>query len=130
MISREQTNMQSTTYTDLARSWGRTLEDREATRSGVSVRDARKAVARRAGVSPGTLETLRIGRLKTVATHIYERLRAAVIADLQHEIRRLEHELEIARQSGMDPRCPEVAEVEKYLALARQALAGEGVGNE
>lgn len=117
--------MQSTAYLERARNWGRTLEDREAARTGQPINDARQSVARKVGVAAGTLETLRCGRLKAVAVHVYERLRSAVAADLAAEIKRLEHELELTRQAGVDPRSVEISEVETHLAAARKALFGE-----
>jgi transposase-like protein len=122
MSNKEQTIMQATAYLDRARIWGKTLEDREAARSGVPVHAARKTVARRTGISPGTLETLRVGRLKAIAVHVYDRLHAAVVADLEAEIGRLQHELTIARQAGVDPRSDEMREVETHLARARAVL--------
>ncbi len=121
-IIRELRFMSSVAYLDRARDWSKTLEDREAARSGASLREARPVVARQAGVSPGTLENLRNGRLKSIAVHIYERLRGAVIRELEAEVRHLEHELTILRATGLDPRDDEMAQVVADLAKARQAL--------
>jgi transcriptional regulator with XRE-family HTH domain len=107
---------------DRAREWSTLLENREAFRTGRSLKEARKEVARREGVSPGTLENLRRGRLKTIATHWYERLRGALIRELMMEVRRLEHEITILNQTGVDPRSDEVASVVADLARVRQAL--------
>ena len=125
MYNGEQTNMQATADLDMARSWARRLEDGEALRSGVAVLQARQTIARRTGIAPGTLETLRAGRLKTVAVHIFRRLHSAVVAEMEAEIGRLEHELVLVRQAGLDPRSDEVLEVEAHLSRARAAL-GKG----
>lgn len=114
--------MTATAYLDRAKNWTRTLEDHEALRSGVKVKEARTIVARKVGIAPGTLENLRNGRVKAIAAHIYDRLRAAVIGDLETELRRLTHELQILRQTGVDPRDSEMAEVASDLAKVRAAL--------
>ena len=108
----------------IARTWALSIEDRERYRTGLSLPDARKAVARRIGVAPGTLENLRKGRVKRVALHVYQRLRAAVIRELQSEISRCTHELEMARQIGTDPRSADMAALETAMARAKE-LMGE-----
>ena len=102
-IPQRGTNMTSTEYLDRATGWARLLEDREAARSGRSVRAARKAVSRRLAMPEGTLENLRKNRLKAIAAHWYDRLRTGVIAELEAELRHVQEELTIARQTGMDP---------------------------
>ena len=118
----EDRTMTPATYVELASEWTRRLEDIEADRSGVTIPTAREAVARRAEVSPGTLENLRKGRLKAIAVHVYDRLRAAVIRELENEVRSLEHELQILRATGVDPRENEIDAVVASLAKARAAL--------
>lgn len=109
-----------------ARQFARRLEDREAARSGATLHFVRPVVARRIGVSPGTLENLRRGRLKDVRKSIFDSLKAGVIREIEAEMRRCEHELQILRQTGADPRSDEIAEVEAGLAKAREALGIEG----
>lgn len=109
-------------FVDTARGWSRTLEDREASRSGRRLADARRDVARRTGVNPGTLENLRNGRLKAIAVHVYERLRAGVIREIEAEMRHLEHELTILRQTGVDPRSDEATAVLASIETVRAAL--------
>lgn len=113
---------QSSAYVEHAQGWARALEDREAARSGLSVATAREAVARRVTVPAGTLENLRKGRLKAIAVHVYDRLRAGLIRELEAEVRHLEHELQILRSTGADPREGEIAAVVASLAKAREAL--------
>ncbi len=119
---REVLSMTSASYVERARSWGRVLEDREAARSGVPLRQARPKVARQTGVASGTLANLRNGRLKAIAVHVYDRLRQAVERELVAEMQALEHELQILRQTGADPRGPEIEEVVSHLSAARAAL--------
>ena len=47
------------------------------------------------------------------------------IREIESEIRRLTHELEIARQSGCDPRALDMGEVETHLAALRRIIKGE-----
>ena len=99
-ITRESTDMNSAVFVEHARNWARTMEDR-AMRSGLKLPDAREAVARRIGVPPGTLQNLRKNRLKAIAVHWYDRLRAGVIRDLEAELRHVEHELQVARPTSL-----------------------------
>ena len=71
-----------------AREWAAALEDRERHKSGTSLPVARKAVAQRLRVSPGTLENLRRGRLKDVKLNLFETLRQAIIREAEREIQR------------------------------------------
>jgi hypothetical protein len=121
-IIRELTKMHPTIYVEQARDWTTRLEKKAADKHGVSLKDAREIVARETGTNPGTLENLRNGRLKAIAVHAYERLRHGVIRELEAEMRRYEHELQILRQTGADPRDFEIAEVEAGLARIREVL--------
>lgn len=109
------------TYVEtFARDWARQIEDREAGSSGVPVSTARKSIARRIGIAPGTLENLRKGRVKRVTASVYERLHTAVIRELQREIERCTHEIQIARQAGLDPRGADFSALEAAMAKARK----------
>jgi hypothetical protein len=103
-IHRQRISMTAAAYVDRAREWERKLVDREAARTGLPVNAARKAVSQRLAMPQGTLENLRRNRLKAIAAHWYDALRAAVIADLQAELRHVQHDLQIAHQTGLDPR--------------------------
>lgn len=118
----------SVAYVERARDWAVTLEDRERARSGSKLPDARRAVAERIAVPAGTLRNLRLNRVKGIAVHWYERLRAAVVHDLQAEMRRLQHELDIHRQTGSHPASNEVAAVVADIEAVRLAL-GLGSSN-
>jgi hypothetical protein len=119
---RELLSMTSGSYVEKARAWSRVLEDREAARSGLTIREARPNAARKIGIPPGTLANLRNGRLKSIAAHVFDRLRAAVERELQAEMRALEHELQLLRQQGVDPRDIEIEAVVADLAKVRHAL--------
>lgn len=109
--------------TTQAAEWVKRLEDVRARRLGCIDR-ARLALARETGIPAGTLANLRRrNRIKQVAAWVRDRLRAAVIRELEAEVRALEHELQILRQTGVDPREGEIDAVVAHLAAARLALA-------
>ncbi len=107
---------------DIAAGWVRSLEDREALRTSRTVEEARPAVARRVGTSPGTLANLRKRRVKSISTFLFRRLRGALIAELENEARRLEHELALLRPAGLDRSDREMAAVVADLSTVRSAL--------
>ncbi len=94
--------MSAAAFVDRAQAYERLLVDKEAARSGQSSNAARQKVAIRVGAAPGTLENLRRGRLKEIAAHVYAKLHASVVAELEAELRHVEHELAIARTAGLD----------------------------
>lgn len=114
--------MHSAAYVETARGWERRLVDGEARRAGVDQDTARAIVARRTEVPKGTLLSLRKNRLKGIAVHWFERLRHGVIRELEAELRHLEHELSILRQTGVDPRSDATAAVVADIAKVREAL--------
>ena len=108
-----------------ARTLARDLERRERSRAG-SIDAARTALARRAGMSPSTWRNLALGRLKRLDAFVRDRLQAMLVRELEAEIARLTHELEIARQGGDHLASQHVSEIEAHLAAARTILRGEG----
>lgn len=107
------------------REWTGWLESQRARREATTIPFARRSVARDVGVAPGRFERIRAGRVKGVSQWFFERVRALVIREIESEIRRLTHELEIARQSGCDPRALDMGEVETHLAALRRIIKGE-----
>lgn len=105
-----------------AEKWTRVLEEKEARRLGVPAKDARKSLARKLKASPGTLENIRRFRTKLVPHWLMARIRGEFIAALQMEIQRLEHEIHLARQTGMDNRDDALSAAEAQLQSARQIL--------
>lgn len=97
------------------------LVDREARRSKCRI-VARKNVARAVGVSPGTIENLQRGRLKTIAGWLRDALRARVIRELEAEVVRLQHEISVLHQTGSDPRSNEATAVRADLSAVLEAL--------
>jgi hypothetical protein len=105
-----------------ARDWTRDLEEREARKSGVPVKQARAIVARKVGATPAAIEHVARGRAKRIPADLFARLRNYFIRELSSEIAAAQHQLEVARQCGMDPRCPEMAALEAGAAAARKLM--------
>ena len=101
------------------------LEKAEARRLGIKESVARERVAGRIGVSPGTLENIRRLRTKIVPNWLMNKVRTELVSVLQSEIRRLEHEIQLARQTGMDHRDDALCSAEAQIEAARQMLVGE-----
>ncbi len=122
--------MTAVAYVQQARKWARSLEEKEKLRGGLdSVEAARPIVSRKTGVPKGTLVSLRKNRLKAIAVHIYEQLRSGVIRELEAELRHVSHEIQIARQTGVDPRTSQFQSALASEARIREALGldpGEG----
>jgi hypothetical protein len=122
MISHREQHSMHALYTETARDWVRMLEDTEAERASIPVARARLAVARRTGVHAGALGNIRHGRIKAIAVHVFAALRSAVERELLSEMARLEHELQILRQTGAHATDDQIGEVETHLSAARRAL--------
>lgn len=99
---------------DDARSYARWLEKRSS----------RKDVARAAGVAPGTMENVARGRLKDPLRlrGIVDRMRSLMIAEINEEILRLEHERQILLATGADPRSDALVQAATAIADARAVL--------
>lgn len=83
---------------------------------------ARIHVARALGTSPGTIENIQRGRLKRISGWLRDALRARVIRELESEIVRLKHELEVHKQVGVDPRGDEATAVRADLSAVLEVL--------
>jgi hypothetical protein len=116
--------MSAVAYIDKARDWARSLEEDEAERAGFDrVEDARPVVARKLGIAPGTLTSLRKNRLKSISAHNYDRLNQAAAHLIEKKLVRLQHELDLTRQQGLDARSNDyVATLEALVARARKDL--------
>ena len=106
--------------------WVRQLEDKEAVRIGQPVPVARGFLARRLKVAPGTLENMRRGRVKEPRASLVEKIKGALIRELESEIQALSHEVEILRRSGCRPDEKQILEAETLLAKAKEILRGSG----
>jgi chaperonin cofactor prefoldin len=85
---------------------------------------ARQNLARKLQVGVSTVEHLVRGRAKIIDANIRDRLQALLVRELEQEIGRLTHDLEIARQTGAHLASDEISEVESHLAAARSLLKG------
>lgn len=102
------------------------IENTTAERRNQRVSEVRPDIARRLRTAPGTLENIRRSRSKIIPSWLMERIRAEFVSILQSEIQGLEHEIQLARQTGADYRSDALASAETQLAAARQILRGEG----
>ena len=114
--------MSVATSDDLARVWADRIERSEARRHGVSLATARKRVADRLGIAPGTLENLSRDRLKGVRQWLFEALKAGVIAEIRREIAAHEHELVALAADPRGDAGGQVAEVLSSLDALRSRL--------
>jgi len=109
-------------YLDNARDWARRLEEAEAERTGLPVEEVRPKVAGRLGIAPGTFTSLRKNRLKSISAYAYGQINKAVERLLEGQLAHLQHELHLARQQGIDPRCDYVASIEADIRKAKSSL--------
>ena len=82
--------------------------------------EAREIVAREAGISPGSLESLGRGRLKHL-DRIAGKLNALLIRKIEHRIAILEHELSVAKTLG-GPSEVDIERAESAIEEARKAI--------
>ena len=103
--------MSALTSDSLARDWARRLESKEAERAGLPLRAARKRLADRLGVLPGTLENLSRDRIKGVRHWIFLALHEAMKGEIRREIAAHQHELAKLEAIGGHPDQREVRSV-------------------
>lgn len=100
----------------------RGLVRREEVRLG-DLDEAKRAVARRLRLGSGSPSNLLRLRLKSMKTDVSRRIIAVAIADLQREIRGLEHELFVLLEMDTDPLAGDVLAAQAALETARTAMA-------
>jgi len=98
------------------------LEKREAAQSGANLPDVRKAIARKIGEAPGTIENIRRGRIKRMVEGTTDKIKAALIRSIEAEIAHLSHEVEMLRRTGAPLDGDEILEAETLLSRARALL--------
>lgn len=113
---------QEMTMVDTVQGWADRLESIEIARTGLPRKTIRPIVARKAGVALGTLENIRRGRVKDPRASVVERIRSALLREIESEIRAHEHEKQTLIQTGADPRSPSLQEVDAGLAALRKAI--------
>lgn len=97
------------------------MVQREKTRVGCADA-ARASVARRIRVGVGSLTNIIKRRVKTVSADVRDRIVAAAIHDLTHEITRLDHERQLLLQMGASPMADDMCRLEGALEAAREAV--------
>lgn len=102
----------------------RSLERSEARRIGTTPSKARKAVARRLGITKDALENFLYRRTKVVPHWLMNCVRYELVSALQSEMQNLEHEIQLHRQAGADHSGSALIAAETQLAAARQILQG------
>lgn len=115
--------MDAATDVTTASSMIQRLENIEAERRGVTVQEVRIIISRKVRLSTASLANLRRGRRKSVKTDEMGKVRSALIQALQKQIRALEHEITIHRQTGADHRDLDFAKAEASLETARALIA-------
>jgi hypothetical protein len=124
-LSEDKRAMGSVAFDFSAQSFVRRLEDRERERLCVPFPVARRSVSRRIGVAAGTLENLRRGRIKGVREWVLAALRAALVAEIEADIARAKHELQILRASDRRVDQSQISEVEAGLCSLLAVLKGD-----
>lgn len=104
-----------------ARNLANILVKRERLR-GLTPERARQNVARSLGTAPGTIENLQRSRLKRISGWLRDALRARVIRELEAEVTRLQHEIAVLSQTGVDPRSNEATAVRADLSAVLEVL--------
>lgn len=84
--------------------------------------DKRARLARRAGISPGTVENSLKGRLKAKAAWVAALYREVLIRELEKEVAALEHELAVQRFAASRPDSDEIIAAVASLKAVRQTL--------
>jgi hypothetical protein len=85
---------------------------------------AYKSVAGKVGRSATWLRNLLAGGLIRVDGEIKRRLDALLVREIEAEIARLTHELEMAKRCGDHPAALNVSEIETHLSKVRTLLRG------
>lgn len=123
--TKEHSVMTAYTDVDTAQKYARLLENTEARRLGLPVREARESVARRLRSSPGFLQNLRNNRIKRIPSWLMDKLKEVFIAELQTEVQRLQHEIHLARQIGTRASDDEILAAETQIEAVKKILRGK-----
>lgn len=97
------------------------LVQRERKRSADAA-TAKATVARRLRIGAGSLTNIIKRRVKAVSADVRDRIVQAAIADLSHEISKLEHERECLSRMGASATSFDLQEVEASISSIRQTL--------
>lgn len=120
--NRDKNSMDAAIYDARVRHWSKETFAARKKRKGLSEEQTQRDIARELKVAPGRVERARKGRIKSSATWLYERVRAAFIREMEAEIVRISQEILLARQSGMDARDEPLERAEAALASLRKLI--------
>lgn len=101
------------------------LQRRERLRVS-SIEIARRRLAGKLRIGVGTFENLVRGRVKRIDAAVRDRLQALLVHELEQEMARLTHELEMARQGGAHPASQHMGAITAHLEQARALLSTGG----
>lgn len=99
------------------------LVRKEQERSGGCSETALASVARRLRAAPGAFANIIRMRVKKVSADLRDRIVAAALADIEHEIERLDHDKKLLEGMGCGPSHSDLVTLESALETARSALA-------
>lgn len=111
-----------TTMDEFTQRWADDLTRSEAVKSGIALPRAARTVARRLAVPVSCIDNIRRGRIKSISAMVADKIKAAVIAQLQSEIAALEHELAIARRIASRPDDAEILAASAALEAVKAML--------
>ncbi len=98
------------------------LEDLTARRKGETVEGNRPSIARQLNTSVSAVDFIRRKRRKIIPSWLQDRIRVKLIEVLQAELRELEHDRDLYRQVGGDPRADDFCAVVTAIRDARTLL--------
>ncbi len=113
--------MSDAAFVDEAAGWARKLTQHEARGPG-DMENAWHRLEARYGVPWRAFWALRYRRPTEIATSIYMRLQAAYQAEVERQLKRLQHELEITKAKA-GPRASSVVATEAVLGSLEQPVA-------
>jgi hypothetical protein len=113
-------------HVETAGSYARRLCEMEARRTGLTLKDAIRPVARRLKAAPTAIWSLLYEPPKSICADLFARIQDAVDDALEREIHELELELAKVR-AGAARRSPvEMAEIDATLAKLRSLISSQG----
>jgi hypothetical protein len=93
---------------------------------GSTVEQARRRIASKVRIGVGSVENIIRDRVKRVDEKIRDRLFALFVREIEAEIARLTHDLEMVRTSGVGLSSQHVGEIEAHLSAVKSLLNGSG----
>lgn len=99
------------------------LVRKEQERVGGGAETALASVARRLRAAPGAFANIIRMRVKKVSADLRDRIVAAALSDIEHEIERLDHDKRLLEGMGCGPSHHDLVTLEGALETARDALA-------